>query len=51
MERVREYLKSDELMDQEREVKPAMTSRANILGLMLHHKIIKKIQIGFQKFK
>lgn len=36
LERVREYLKLDELMDHERQVKFAMTSRANVLGLMLH---------------
>lgn len=47
LERVREYLKLDELMDQERQVKSAMTSRANVLGLMLHstynHEIMERL--------
>lgn len=47
LERVREYLKLDELMDQERQVKSAMTSRANVLGLMLHstynHEVMERL--------
>lgn len=36
LERVRQWLKMDELIEQERQMKIAMTSRAGVLGLMLH---------------
>lgn len=36
LERVRQWLKMDELIDQERQVRTALASRANVLGLMLH---------------
>lgn len=36
LERVREYLKLDELIDQEKQIRSALTSRATVLGLMLH---------------
>lgn len=47
LERVRQWLKMDELMDQERQVRTAMASRAGVLGLMLHstynHEIMEKL--------
>lgn len=47
LERVREYLKLDELLEQERQVRQAMASRANVLGLMLHstynHEIMERL--------
>lgn len=47
LERVREYLKLDELMEQERHIRQAMASRANVLGLMLHstynHEIMERL--------
>lgn len=47
LERVRQWLKMDELMDQERQVRTAMKSRANVLGLMLHsvydHTIMERL--------
>lgn len=47
LERVRQWLKMDELMDQERQVRTAMASRANVLGLMLHstynHEIMERL--------
>ncbi|XP_002738573.1 CXXC-type zinc finger protein 1-like isoform X2 [Saccoglossus kowalevskii] len=36
LERVRQWLQVDELFEQERNVKTAMTNRAGVLGLMLH---------------
>ncbi|XP_040566554.1 CXXC-type zinc finger protein 1 [Lepeophtheirus salmonis] len=36
MERVRQWMKVDELFERERQVRAAMTSRAGVLGLMLH---------------
>lgn len=36
LERVRQWLKMDELLDHERQVRTAMASRANVLALMLH---------------
>lgn len=36
LERVRQWLKMDELMDQERQIRLWMASRAGVLGLMLH---------------
>lgn len=47
LERVRQWLKMDELMEQERQVRSAMASRASVLGLMLHstynHEIMEKL--------
>lgn len=47
LERVRQWLKMDELMEQERQVRTAMASRAGVLGLMLHstynHVIMEKL--------
>ena len=36
MERVRQWMKVDELLEQERVVKAAMSNRAGVLGLLLH---------------
>ena len=36
MERVRQWLKLDELMEKERQTRQALASRAGVLGLMLH---------------
>ncbi|RXG53731.1 CXXC-type zinc finger protein 1 [Armadillidium vulgare] len=48
MERVRQCLKLDELVEQERQVRLAMTNRAGVLGLMLHstydHEYAAKMQ-------
>ncbi|CAL4163111.1 unnamed protein product, partial [Meganyctiphanes norvegica] len=48
MERVRQWLKLDELLEQERTVRTAMTNRAGVLGLMLHstydHPLAEKLQ-------
>lgn len=48
LERVRQWLKMDELVEQERQIRQAMASRAGVLGLMLHstynHEIMEKLQ-------
>lgn len=36
LERVRQWMKMDELLDQERQIKQAMSSRQGLLGLLLH---------------
>nr|XP_029721338.1 CXXC-type zinc finger protein 1-like isoform X2 [Aedes albopictus] len=50
LERVRQWLKMDELVEQERQVRQAMASRAGVLGLMLHstynHEIMEKLCSG-----
>uniref|UniRef100_A0A182IJE4 CXXC-type zinc finger protein 1 n=1 Tax=Anopheles atroparvus TaxID=41427 RepID=A0A182IJE4_ANOAO len=50
LERVRQWLKMDELMEQERQIRQAMASRAGVLGLMLHstynHEIMEKLCTG-----
>lgn len=47
LERVRQWLKMDELMDQERQIRHSMATRAGVLGLMLHstynHVIMEKL--------
>ncbi|KAH9630803.1 hypothetical protein HF086_001031 [Spodoptera exigua] len=47
MERVRQWLKLDELVEQERSIRLAMASRAGVLGLMLHstynHEVMERI--------
>jgi COMPASS component SPP1 len=47
LERVRQWLKMDELIEQERQIRLAMSSRAGVLGLMLHstydHELIPKL--------
>ncbi|KAI5725516.1 hypothetical protein M8J77_016555 [Diaphorina citri] len=48
MERVRQWLKLDELMEQERQIRLRMTSRAGVLALMLHstynHELMDKMK-------
>uniref|UniRef100_A0A182QDT8 CXXC-type zinc finger protein 1 n=1 Tax=Anopheles farauti TaxID=69004 RepID=A0A182QDT8_9DIPT len=50
LERVRQWLKMDELVEQERQVRQSMASRAGVLGLMLHstynHDIMEKLCAG-----
>ncbi|XP_058055210.1 CXXC-type zinc finger protein 1 [Anopheles bellator] len=50
LERVRQWLKMDELVEQERQVRQAMASRAGVLGLMLHstynHELMEKLCAG-----
>lgn len=36
LERVRQWLKMDELIEQERQIKQAMSSRSGLMGLLLH---------------
>lgn len=47
LERVRQWLKMDELIEQERQVRTAMASRASVMGLILHstynHELMKKM--------
>ncbi|XP_045776634.1 CXXC-type zinc finger protein 1-like isoform X3 [Maniola jurtina] len=47
MERVRQWLRLDELVEQERNIRLAMASRAGVLGLMLHstynHEVMERI--------
>lgn len=47
MERVRQWLKMDELIEQERQIRTNMASRAGVLALLLHstynHKIMEQI--------
>ncbi|XP_028161120.1 CXXC-type zinc finger protein 1-like isoform X3 [Ostrinia furnacalis] len=47
MERVRQWLRLDELVEQERSIRLAMASRAGVLGLMLHstynHEVMERI--------
>ncbi|XP_047512603.1 CXXC-type zinc finger protein 1-like isoform X1 [Pieris napi] len=47
MERVRQWLRLDELVEQERSIRLAMASRAGVLGLMLHstynHEMVERI--------
>ncbi|KAG5682963.1 hypothetical protein PVAND_012279 [Polypedilum vanderplanki] len=47
LERVRQWMKMDELVEQERQIKAAMASRSGLLGLLLHstydHERMEKI--------
>lgn len=49
LERVRQWLKMDELMEQERQCKTAMASRASVMGLLLHstynHEIMDRLML------
>ncbi|CAG9105533.1 unnamed protein product [Plutella xylostella] len=53
MERVRQWLKLDELVEQERSIRLAMASRAGVLGLMLHstynHDVMERIAAAGNK--
>lgn len=50
LERVRQWLKLDELMEQERQTRSAMAARSGVLGLMLHstynHALMEKLKAG-----
>ena len=52
LERVRQWLKMDELIENERQIRQAMASRAGLLGLLLHqswnHEIMDKLQVQQQ---
>uniref|UniRef100_A0A1A9WT15 CXXC-type zinc finger protein 1 n=1 Tax=Glossina brevipalpis TaxID=37001 RepID=A0A1A9WT15_9MUSC len=47
LERVRQWLKMDELLEQERQIRHQMASRAGVLGLMLHstynHEVMEEL--------
>ena len=49
MERVRCWMKLDELMEKERQGKDCMSRRAGVLNLMLHstfnHEVMEKVQM------
>ena len=49
MERVRCWMKLDELMEKERQEKDCMSRRAGVLNLMLHstfnHEVMEKVQM------
>lgn len=53
LERVRQWLKMDELLEQERQTRATMASRAGVLGLMLHstynHEIMEELVRQQQK--
>ncbi|GLV36846.1 CXXC finger protein 1 [Carabus blaptoides fortunei] len=53
MERVRQWLKMDELIEQERQLRHNMASRAGVLSLMLHstynHEIMEQLTKASQK--
>lgn len=52
LERVRQWMKIDELIEQERQIKQAMSSRSGLLGLLLHtnfdHELAAKMQAAQQ---
>lgn len=47
LERVRQWLKLDELLDKERQIRTSMANRAGVLALMLHstynHELMERI--------
>lgn len=53
MERVRQWLKMDELLEKERQIRQSMASRAGVLALMLHstynHEVMEEITKASQK--
>lgn len=52
MERVRQWLKLDELFEKERQIRTAMAQRAGLLPLILHstfnHELVQQQQYGIQ---
>ena len=40
MQRIRQWLKIDEIFDEERRIRTAMASRAGVVSLLLHQTII-----------
>ncbi len=55
MERVKQWMKVDELLEQERQLRAAMSSRGGVLGLMLHstfnHELMQQAQRAAQQRK
>lgn len=53
LERVRQWLKMDELIEQERQIRLAMASRASVMGLILHstynHELMEKLYKSGQR--
>lgn len=53
LERVRQWLKMDELLEKERQIRHSMASRAGVLALMLHstynHEVMEEITKASQK--
>ncbi|KAK9720889.1 CXXC zinc finger domain [Popillia japonica] len=53
LERVRQWLKMDELLEKERQIRQSMASRAGVLALMLHstynHEVMEEITKASQK--
>ncbi|XP_017776789.1 PREDICTED: CXXC-type zinc finger protein 1 [Nicrophorus vespilloides] len=53
LERVRQWLKMDELLEKERQIRQAMASRAGVLALMLHstynHEVMEEITKASQQ--
>ena len=49
MERVKQWMKVDELLEQERQLRASMSQRAGVLGLMLHstfnHELMQQAQL------
>lgn len=47
LERVRQWLKMDELLDKERQIRTSMTTRAGVLAHMLHstynHELMERL--------
>lgn len=48
LERVRQWMKIDELIEQERQIKQAMSSRSGLLGLLLHSNFDHQMQAKMQ---
>ena len=48
MERVRQWMRVDELIEQERVMKASMSSRAGVLGLLLHSTFNHELDDKFQ---
>ena len=51
MERVKQWMKVDELMEQERQLTASMRSRAGVLGLMLHSTFNHDLNKRWQNMK
>jgi hypothetical protein len=53
LERVRQWLKMDELLEKERQIRNSMASRAGVLALMLHstynHEVMEQITKASQQ--
>lgn len=49
MERVKQWMKVDELIEQERMVRSSMSNRAGVLGLLLHSTFNHELEERFKK--